>query len=370
MPAGTGVCVVNTVRARTICSACSGSTPLLDEAAHALDAEEARVALVHVEHGGLDAAGRERLDAADAEQDLLPQAVLAVAAVEAVGDRALGRGVGGHVGVEQQQRARGRRRRARGRRAAWRPAAARTICSGSPSSARTGVIGSSAGSSSTNSSCWAPRGGEQLPEVAVAVEEADADDRDAEVAGGLEVVAGQDAEPARVLRQRLAEAELGREVGDRAGRLRQRAVPARRRPGARSGARRPRQPLAEARHRRPAPASRAGAAAASIATGLPEAAASPSGSTSREHGRDLRIPASRRGCAPAARAARGRRAAAARSGNGQMAGSCRVSPRVSDAGRQGKPLAEHRSARREPPGTASVQVIAGHGLPGGEGSVA
>ena len=52
-------------------------------------------------------------------------------------------------------------------------------------------------------------GRQQLAEVAVAVEEADADDRHAEVAGRLEVVAGQDPEAARVLRQRLAEAELG-----------------------------------------------------------------------------------------------------------------------------------------------------------------
>ena len=77
---------------------------VLDQAPHALDAEEAGVALVHVEHRGLDAARGERLDAADAEQDLLAQAVLAVAAVEAVGDGALGRRVLGHVRVEQQQR--------------------------------------------------------------------------------------------------------------------------------------------------------------------------------------------------------------------------------------------------------------------------
>ena len=104
MPAGTGVCVVKTVRARTACSACSGSTPSSTSVAHALDAEEAGVALVHVEDRGLDAAGRERLDAADAEQDLLAQAVLAVAAVEAVGDGALGRRVVRHVRVEQEQR--------------------------------------------------------------------------------------------------------------------------------------------------------------------------------------------------------------------------------------------------------------------------
>lgn len=51
--------------------------------------------------------------------------------------------------------------------------------------------------------------GEGLAEVAVAVEEPDADQRDAEVAGGLEVVAGEDAEAAGVLRQGGGDAELG-----------------------------------------------------------------------------------------------------------------------------------------------------------------
>ena len=50
----------------------------------------------------------------------------------------------------------------------------------------------------------------------MAVEEADAHERHAEVAGRLEVVAGQHAEAAGVLRQRLGDAELGGEVGDRA----------------------------------------------------------------------------------------------------------------------------------------------------------
>ena len=239
------------------------------------------MALVHVEDGGLDAAGGERLDAADAEQDLLAQAVLAVAAVEAVGDRALGRRVLRRTSESSSS-------------SGTRPTSTRqsAACSappgqrhGDPHAARrrsssTGVIGSSAGSSSTNSSCCAPRARQQLAEVAVAVEEADADDRHAEVAGRLEVVAGEDAEPARVLRQRLAEAELGREVGDRARRVGQRRVPAGaaqalvepglgRRRGARGSRRR-------RRARRAAPARRA----ASIATGLPEAAARPPGSTS------------------------------------------------------------------------------------------
>ena len=58
---------------------------------------------------------------------------------------------------------------------------------------------------------------EALAEVALAVEEADADERDAEVGGALDVVAGEDAEAAGVDRQRLVQAELGGEVGDRAG---------------------------------------------------------------------------------------------------------------------------------------------------------
>ena len=56
--------------------------------------------------------------------------------------------------------------------------------------------------------------GQLLAEVAVAVEEPDADEGDAEVARRLQVVAGQHAEAAGVLRQRLGDAELRREVGD------------------------------------------------------------------------------------------------------------------------------------------------------------
>ncbi len=58
---------------------------------------------------------------------------------------------------------------------------------------------------------------ERLDEVAAAVEQPDADDRDAEIAGCLQVVTGEDSEPAAVLRQRLGDAELGREVGDGPG---------------------------------------------------------------------------------------------------------------------------------------------------------
>ena len=65
-----------------------------------------------------------------------------------------------------------------------------------------------------------------LLEVAGLVEQADADDRHAEVGRGLEVVAGEDAETAGVLREDGRDAELRAEVGDRASGLRGRRPPA------------------------------------------------------------------------------------------------------------------------------------------------
>ncbi len=75
----------------------------------ALQAEEARVPLVGVEHLGLRVAGEPAVRAhrpysADAQQHLLEQPVLAAAAVQPVGDIALARVVLLHVRVEEQQR--------------------------------------------------------------------------------------------------------------------------------------------------------------------------------------------------------------------------------------------------------------------------
>ena len=113
MPAGTGVWVVKTVRraadlergVEVELRAALGDGELADP----LEAEEAGVALVGVEHLGRRVPGdpavrAERADAADAEQQLLAQPVLAVAAVEPVGDVAVVVGVALDVGVEHQQR--------------------------------------------------------------------------------------------------------------------------------------------------------------------------------------------------------------------------------------------------------------------------
>ena len=182
--------------------------------------EEAGVALVGVEHLRLGRAGDPRVGtqgahAADAEQQLLAQPVLGVAAVEAVGDLDVVVGVALDVGVEHQQR---------------HPADAGDPDPGDqvgPAGHRDGDGGPGAvglvelrdrqavGVEDRVGLLLPALPRQRLLEVAVAVEQADADDRDAEVAGGLEVVAGEDAEAAGVLRQHGGDAELRGEVGDR-----------------------------------------------------------------------------------------------------------------------------------------------------------
>ena len=146
--------VVNTVPARTAVERLvEVEAVLLGELADALEAEEAGVPLVGVEHLGLGvpvsvAVRADRAHAADAEQHLLQQPVLGAAAVEPVGDLALGRRVVLDVGVEQQQRDPAdlrppdlRVQRAR------RRAARRSTCTGAPSASRSSVSGRPCGSS-------------------------------------------------------------------------------------------------------------------------------------------------------------------------------------------------------------------------------
>jgi hypothetical protein len=63
-------------------------------------------------------------------------------------------------------------------------------------------------------------GVDRLPEVAAPVHQADADERDPQVAGGLAVIARKDPQPAGVDPEALVPAELGRQVGDRPARER------------------------------------------------------------------------------------------------------------------------------------------------------
>ena len=104
MPAGTGVWVVNTPPPRTASIASAKVRPRVGPFADPLEAEKAGVALVGVEDLRMDVEGAQRPDAADAEDDLLAEAVLLVAAVEAVRDRNDLRRVLRHVRVEEIER--------------------------------------------------------------------------------------------------------------------------------------------------------------------------------------------------------------------------------------------------------------------------
>ncbi len=185
-----------------------------DELPDPLDAEEAGVPLVGVEDLGGRVRGEPAVrahgaDAADAQQHLLEQPVLAAAAVEAVGHVAFGGGVGLDVGVEEQQ---------------WDPAdlGLPDVC-GEGAAGREGEVdpygcavglaehadGEFVGVEQGVALLLPAVPAEGLPEVPVTVEQADADQRRAQVAGGLEVVAGQDAEAAGVLGQGGGDAVLG-----------------------------------------------------------------------------------------------------------------------------------------------------------------
>ena len=244
------------------------------------------MALVGVEHLGRPAApvirrvGAQRADAADAEQQLLAQPVLAVAAVQPVGDVAEWLGVAPRRRCRAAAAAPGRPGRPR----SGRPARRRRAPRSRPCARRAVGLAQQrdrqpVGVEDRVGLLLPALAGERLLEVAVPVEQADADDRHAEVAGRLEVVAGEDAEAAGVLRQHGGDAELGREVArSRAGASRAglALVPAVAGQVARRGRRwASPQPLEEAARRRPARSSRAAADGAEepdrvVAGGLPQ----------------------------------------------------------------------------------------------------
>jgi hypothetical protein len=198
---------------------------LVHERTRALEHRERGVALVQVTDLRPQPEHPEQAPAADAEQQLLAEPVLAAAAVEPVGHLVQRRLVLLDVGVEHQQRhpadlgqphlggqelALGQRHlhldrlavRAAEQRQRQAIGVVGRVALGLPAVVR-----------------------QRLGEVPVPVEQADPDDRHAEVAGRLQVVARQDAETARVLREHGGDAVLGGEVRDR---VRQRACGARR----------------------------------------------------------------------------------------------------------------------------------------------
>ena len=186
MPAGTGVCVVKTVRERARSSASSTAAPRSQLLARELERGERRVALVHVDDAGLDAERAQRAHAADAEQDVLRQPRARVADVEPRRDPARSAGVLGPVGVEQEQRHAadvdapdlgGHRR---GRRSG------RSIVSGSPPSSGDERGGQPLGVGGHPVLVLPAAGVDALAEVALAVHQPDRDERQRAVGGLLD----------------------------------------------------------------------------------------------------------------------------------------------------------------------------------------
>ena len=171
------------------------------------------MAFVHVEHGRCHTDRVQGAQPADAQQQLLPQASLTIAAVERCGDVAqLGR-VFVDVRVEQVERY------------------ASNLCTpdrGVYLCPRHRHLDAQLGP--VRAELFVDRhvrpvvgrvelllptiDVERLAEVAVAIEQTDTHQRQAKIGCRFEVIAGQDAQPARVDRERRVEPELEREVGD------------------------------------------------------------------------------------------------------------------------------------------------------------
>ncbi len=173
---------------------------------------EAAVAFVEVKDTGGDAQGVECAETTYSEEEFLADASAAVAAVEARGKFEILGGVAGDVGVQEQE-----------------------VAATDFDSPDLGANDSAAGLDFDDDPFPVCTDGrlhgqlvdvglevvfalpafvvEALKEVSLAVEEANADERDAEVGRALDVVSGEDAEASGVDREGLVQAELGREIG-------------------------------------------------------------------------------------------------------------------------------------------------------------
>ena len=175
------------------------------------DGEEGGVALVHVVDLGFTAEGVEQSDAAEAEDGLLTEAVVGVAAVEVVGEAAVPGVVAFDVGVEQEDgddvagdaddvEAPG----ADEDLAALHGEGDDLVGAGKRGLGRPGNVGLG----------LLADVGELLAEVAAAMDERDGDHGGGGVGGGAEGVAGEHAEATGVGGQGRGEGDLHGEVGD------------------------------------------------------------------------------------------------------------------------------------------------------------
>ncbi len=171
-----------------------------------LDGREQRVALVEVVQVDLDAERPQRADAADAEDDLLRDARLARTAVKV--RRRVGLGVARQVGVEQVQRG-----VAEG--LGLPDLHAHVVALDGDGHLDAGVLDHvGAVRVGPEGVRGRPVGVDRLADIALPPQDAQPDERQAGVVRPLEVVAGEDAEPARVQLEGVVEAVLHAEVGD------------------------------------------------------------------------------------------------------------------------------------------------------------
>lgn len=177
------------------------------------------MALVHVEHlrfrQPLDGGERpDRPHAADAGQEFLLDPVLLIAAIQPIGHRAQFVFGFGDVGIQQQQRNSSDLRH---------PHPGLELAGVGHGEADQHGLPRSVGQQSQRQALriewWVVLvlptvGGQGLAEVSRPVVQPHRDQRKPEVGCRLQVVAGQDAKPARIVRQHLGDAELHGEVGD------------------------------------------------------------------------------------------------------------------------------------------------------------
>ena len=187
---------------------------VLDQIADALQHDEAGVPFVQVEDARIRTERLQRADAADAEDDLLLDARLAIAAVEARRELAVPRRVLLEVGVEQVDLHAADPHTPDGDQD--RPVAERHRRDARFAVRHQRRLDRRVGPVQALVALFLPAfRRDVLVEVALRVHEADADERHAEIARFLAVIAGEHAEAAGVNRQRLVQRELGGEVRDR-----------------------------------------------------------------------------------------------------------------------------------------------------------
>ena len=177
------------------------------ELREALQSGERRVPLVQVEDSGLLLQLAERKDAADAEQHLLAHAELGLALVEGLREETIALAVLGDVRVEEIQRDAAHLK--------LPDLGAHHVAADRAVDVRARVHHREA--LEVVARVQDARGAvaaEFLQVIALPVQEADADERDAQVGGALQVVARQDAQAAGVLLHALVDGELAGEVRD------------------------------------------------------------------------------------------------------------------------------------------------------------